>query len=126
MGEKRVIRVITIIQLLITLLVALISLISEGVQAACSALIGGGVSTLVSLYFAHQVFSVRIGSPAAKIAQAFYVGEVAKLLLTVALLSITLRWFDVSPLPLLLAYIAALMAYWLVLPFTFKALVRTL
>ncbi|MBK8536599.1 MAG: ATP synthase subunit I [Candidatus Competibacteraceae bacterium] len=126
MGGKQVTRTITIIQLLVTLLVAVVSLISDGNRAACSALVGGGVSTLVSLYFARQVFSVRIGSPAAKIAQAFYVGEVVKLLLTVALLSIALRWLDVSPLPLLLAYIAALMAYWLALPFTFDASVRTL
>ena len=126
MGAKQVTRTITIIQLLVTLLVAAVSLVSDGVRSACSALVGGGISTLVSLYFARQIFSVRIGSPAAKIAQAFYVGEVVKLLLTVALLSIALRWLDVSPLPLLLAYIAALMAYWLALPFTFNASVRTL
>lgn len=126
MGAKQVTQTITIIQLLVTLLVAVVSLVSDGGRAACSALIGGGVSILVSLYFARQVFSVRVGSPAAKIAQAFYVGEVVKLLLTVALLSIALRWLDVLPLPLLLAYMAALMAYWLALPFTFDASVRTL
>ena len=126
MGAKQVTRTITVIQLLVTLLIATVSLAFESVQAACSALIGGGVSTLVTLYFASQVFSVRIGSPAAKIAQAFYMGEIVKLLLTVVLLSIALRWLDVSPLPLLLAYIAALLAYWLALPFTFDASVRTL
>jgi ATP synthase protein I len=126
MGGKQVTRTIAIIQLIVTLLVAAGSLMSDGVQATRSALVGGGVSMLVSFYFARQVFSVRIGSPAAKIARAFYVGELVKLLLTIALLSIALRWLDVSPLPLLLAYTAALMAYWLALPFTFDASVRTL
>ena len=126
MGAKQVTRTILLIQLLVTLSAAVISLVFGGARAAYSALIGGGVSTLVTLYFASQVFSVRIGAPAAKIARAFYLGEVVKLLLTVVLLSIALLWLDVSPLPLLLAYMAALMAYWLALPFTFDASVRTL
>ena len=126
MGAKRVTRTILLIQLLVTLSAAVISLVFGGARAAYSALIGGGVSTLVTLYFASQVFSVRIGAPAAKIARAFYLGEVIKLLLTVVLLTIALLWLDVSPLPLLLAYMAALMAYWLALPFTFDASVRTL
>ncbi len=126
MGAKRVTRTILLIQLLVTLSGAAVSLACSGTRAAYSALIGGGVSALVTLYFASQVFSVRIGAPAAKITRAFYLGEVVKLLLTVVLLSIALLWLDVSPLPLLLAYMAALMAYWLALPFTFDASVRTL
>ena len=126
MGAKQVTRTILLIQLLVTLTGAGISLAFSGTQAAYSALVGGGVSALVTLYFASQVFSVRVGSPAAKIARTFYLGEVVKLLLTVVLLSIALLWLNVSPLPLLLAYMAALMAYWLALPFTFDASVRTL
>ena len=126
MGAKQVTRTIAVIQSLLTLLIAAASFAFGNLNTAYSALIGGGISTLVTLYFAGKVFSVRIGSPAAKIARAFYVGEVVKLLLTVVLLSGALLWLDVSPLPLLLAYMAALMAYWLALPFTFDASVRTL
>ena len=126
MGAKRVTRTVLLIQLLVTLLSAAVSLVLGSAHAAYSALVGGGVSTLATLYFASQVFSVHIGSPAAKIARAFYWGEFVKLLLTIILLSIALLWLDVSPLPLLLAYMAALMAYWLALPFTFDASVRTL
>ncbi|MCC9003834.1 MAG: ATP synthase subunit I [Candidatus Competibacter sp.] len=126
MGAKQVTRKITAIQLLLTLLIAVASLAFGNFKTAYSALIGGGISTIVTLYFASKVFSVRVGSPAAKIARAFYVGEVVKLLLTVVLLGGALLWANVSPLPLLLAYMAALMAYWLALPFTFDASVRTL
>jgi ATP synthase protein I len=56
-------------------------------QAACSALLGGGISALVSLYFASKVFSVRIGRPPPKSPGLFIVGEIVKLLLTVTLLS---------------------------------------
>jgi ATP synthase protein I len=126
MGAKQVTRKITLIQLLVTLLAAMMALGFSGVQAAYSALVGGGISTLVTFYFASQVFSARIGASAPKIARAFVVGEVVKILLTVVLLSVAFLWLAVSPLPLLLAYMAALMAYWLVLPFTFDASVKTL
>lgn len=126
MGAKLIIQKITAIQLLLTLLIAVISFAFGSFKTAYSALIGGGVSTLTTLYFASKVFSVRIGSPAAKVARAFYIGEVVKLLLTIILLSGAFLWFDIAPLPLLLAYSAALLAYWLALPFTFDASVRTL
>ncbi|MDQ5910235.1 MAG: synthase protein [Pseudomonadota bacterium] len=126
MGAKQVTRKIIAIQLLVTLLIAIISLLLSDVHAAYSAVVGGGISTIVTLYFASKVFSARIGSPAAKIARAFYIGEVVKLLLTILLFSIALLWLHVSPLPLLLAYMAALLAYWLALPFTFQTSVRTL
>ncbi|MGB5063345.1 MAG: ATP synthase subunit I [Candidatus Competibacter sp.] len=126
MGAKQVTRKIITIQLLVTLLAAAASFAFNSLQAAYSALVGGGISTVATLYFASTVLSIRIGSPAAKIARAFYMGEVVKMLLTVILLSVALLWFDVSPLPLLLAYMAALMAYWLALPFTYDASVRTL
>jgi len=119
-GAIQVTRRIILIQLLVTLAIAAVALVF-GMVAAWSALIGGGISTLVSFYFASKVFSVRLGSPAAKIAQAFFIGETVKLLLTVTLLSVAFLWLPVAPLPLLLAYIATLLAYWLALPFTFPA-----
>jgi ATP synthase protein I len=126
MGGKQVTQAITVIQLFVTLLITAFFLSADGSRAALSALVGGGTSTLVTLYFASQVFSVRIGAPIAKIARAFFVGEVVKILLTIFLLSISIFWLDVSPLPTLLAYMAALLAYWLALPFTLNTSVRTL
>lgn len=126
MGAKQVTRTIARFQLLVTLLAAVLAFGFGDVRAAYSALVGGGISTLVTLYFARQVFSARIGATATTIARAFLMGEIVKILLTVVLLSIAFLWLKVSPLPLLLAYMAALMAYWLALPFTFDASVRTL
>ena len=126
MGAKQVTRKIIAIQLLLTLLVVVVSFALGGAKSAYSALIGGGVSILVTLYFAKQVFAVRPGAPAAQVARAFFLGETIKLLLTVALLSAALFWLDVAPLPLLLAYGAALMASWLALPFTLDPSVSTL
>jgi ATP synthase protein I len=126
MGAKQVTQTITVIQLFVTLLIAGLFLTVGGLREAFSALVGGGISTLVTLYFANQVFSAHIGAPIAKIARAFFVGEAVKILLTIFLLSISIFWLDVAPLPTLLAYMAALLAYWLALPFTLNTSVRTL
>ena len=119
-GAIQVTRRITLIQLFVTLAIAAAALVF-GTVAALSALIGGGISTLVSIYFASKVFSVRLGAPAAKIAQAFFIGETVKLLLAIILLGAAFLWLPIAPLPLLIAYIATLLAYWLALPFTFSA-----
>ena len=126
MGGKQVTRTITVIHWVVTLLIPAFVLCADGSRTALSALVGGGISALVTLYFASQVFSVRIGAPIAKIARSFFVGEFVKILLTIFLLSISIFWLDVSPLPTLLAYMAALLAYWLALPFTLNTSVRTL
>lgn len=127
MGAKRVTWIVIFIQIFVTLLIAAAFLVSsEDYQATRSALIGGSISVLATLYFARQVFSTRIGSPAVRIARSFYVGEIMKFMLTFVLLSLAFQWTDSSPFPLLLAYTMTLMAYWLALPFTFDVSVRTL
>ena len=61
MGAKQVTRKIIIIQLLVTLLAAVVSFAFNSLQAAYSALVGGGISIVATLYFASKVFAVRIG-----------------------------------------------------------------
>ena len=85
---------------------------------------GGGISIIVTAYFAGHVFSAGPGSSAAKVAKAFYVAEFVKLILTAALFSAVFLWFDVSFLPLFMTYIFTLLAYWLALPFTLDSSVR--
>ncbi len=120
-GARQTIKTIITIQLLVLLLAVIITLILGDWRSVYSALIGGGISIIVTFYFANRVFSAGLGSSADKVAKAFYLGAVGKLLLTVVLLSAVLILLPVSALPLLLAYIATLLAYWLALPFTFHA-----
>ena len=96
------------------------------IEAAYSAIIGGGISIIVTAYFAGHVFSVRAGSTASKIARAFFVGESIKMVLTAILFAVAILWLDILFLPLFLTYIATLFAYWLVLPFTVDSSVKTL
>lgn len=117
---------IVLIQLLITFLAAAVCFIVFNWRAAYSAVIGGGISIIATLYFAQRVFSLQPGVAAAKIARRFYIGEAIKLMLTAALFVAAIKLSDVSFPPLFLTYAATLLAYWLVLLFTLDAPVKTL
>ena len=124
-ARKTTIRIV-LIQSLITLLAAAAWFVFFNFKAAYSAAVGGGISIIATFYFAQQVFSLRPGTSAAKIARRFYFGETIKLLLTAALFFVVITCLDVSFLPLFLTYVATLLAYWLVLPFTLDTPVKTL
>lgn len=116
-GAKRATKRIVVIQATITLLAA-VACFLVNTKAAYSAVVGGGISIIATLYFARQVFSLPVGTPAEKIATRFYLGEALKIGLTVVLFSIAIVGLRVSFLPLFLTYAATLMAYWLVLLIT--------
>ncbi|NJN45281.1 MAG: F0F1 ATP synthase assembly protein I [Candidatus Competibacteraceae bacterium] len=112
-------------QLVITCIAVVFCLFLADLKAVYSAGLGGGISVIVTVYFAVQVFSGGGDFSAVRIATRFYVGEVIKIALTAVLFGITIIWLDVSFLPLFLTYAATLLAYWLVLPFTLDTLVKT-
>ncbi len=116
---------ILLVQLVITCLATSVCLLLPSLKGAYSAAIGGGISIIVTLYFAAQVFSKANGYSANKIARSFYLGEAIKIVLTIILFSVAILWLNVSFLPLFLTYAATLMAYWLVLPFTLETVVKT-
>jgi ATP synthase protein I len=117
-GARKTTKRIVVIQLTITLLAATACFIFVDVKAAYSAVVGGGISIIATLYFARQVFSLPIGTPADKIAARFYLGEMLKIGLTAILFILAIVVLHVSFLPLFLTYTATLMAYWLALLFT--------
>jgi ATP synthase protein I len=116
-AKKATLKIVSI-QITITLLIATACFAFFNAKAAYSAVVGGGISIIATLYFARQVFSLGVGAPATKIARRFYVGEAVKLLLTAALFGIAIAWLNVSFFPLFLTYAATLLAYWLALLFT--------
>jgi ATP synthase protein I len=83
--------------------------------AAYSALLGGLISVGPSYFFARQVFRFRGARLAPQIAQAFYVGETGKFLLTAVAFAIVFAL--VKPLQaavLLLAYLGMTLCHWAV------------
>lgn len=99
-------------QLGVTFLLAALCLLLWGIQAGYSALFGGGISTIASLYMALSVFR---GGEASKILRRVYVGEFFKLVLTVALFIVVIVNFEVSVLALFGAYLATILVYWVAL-----------
>jgi ATP synthase protein I len=102
-------------QAAVTVIVAAICLAVAGRHAAVSALVGGGISTVASLALVLLGFGRRAGADAQRVVRAFYVGEAAKLGLTVALFVIVLSTMKVSVGALFSAYVATFFVYWLAL-----------
>jgi ATP synthase protein I len=89
-----------------------------GGHAAWSAAVGGAISVVTTSYFAWRALGVHFGRPARQLVSAFYLAEMQKLVLTAILFFVAIRWLNVSFLPLLATFSAALLVYWLTLPLT--------
>ena len=91
---------------------ALVAGLGFGFEAGRSVLLGGGVGVVATLFFVLALFRHREGTPAARVAFSFYLGQVLKVLLTVALLALVFRSRGASPLAVLAGYMATYLAYW--------------
>jgi len=98
---------------LLILLVVVMGLLWIDKTTAYSALLGGLISVGPSYFFARQVFRFRGARLAPQIAQAFYVGETGKFLLTAV--AFALVFATVRPLKaavLLVAYLGMTLCHW--------------
>ena len=102
-------------QVVVTVVAALICFALWGRIAGLSALAGGGISVVASGVLAFIGFSAPAGAAAETIARKFYVGEAAKLAVTVALFVVVFVTMKVSFAALFGAYIATLFVYWIAL-----------
>ncbi len=99
----------------ITLLVTLASGYLGGSAAAWSALAGGGIGTLAGLAMVLTVFFRGPEAEPARIARRFYSGEFMKLSLTAVLFALVLGFSKPQVGPMLGAYVATFLAYWIAL-----------
>ena len=106
------------VQALVTLVAMAGATWLGGSAAAGSAGVGGGISIIATGFFALRVFVGGSQRELKQIVRAFYVGEALKLMVTAVLFVLVITTLDVLFLPLILTYAAALLANWLVLPFT--------
>jgi ATP synthase protein I len=83
-------------------------------RAALSALIGGGIATLGSLVMAGLVFGGRRADPQ-RVLGMFYVGEAVKVAVVMVLFVLALKWVDLAPLAMFLAFAATFLVYWIAL-----------
>ena len=105
-------------QCAVTVLAAALFFVFAGTAAGLAALVGGSINVVANLYFAHRLYGGargrRIGS-AIETVLGFYVGEVVKLFITLALFAVAIGVFKLSFLPLFTAFVATLLVFWLAL-----------
>jgi len=83
-------------------------------RAALSALVGGGIATLGSLVMAGLVFGGR-GADPQRVLGMFYVGEAVKVAVVIVLFVLALKWVDLAPLAMFVAFAATFLVYWIAL-----------
>lgn len=76
-------------------------------REALSALFGGAIAIIGSLYSAGRLFSTKQGAVAAEMLIRFYVSVVLKIIFTLVMMSICLIILKVSLLPFIIAYLIA-------------------
>jgi ATP synthase protein I len=94
-------------------------------RAALSALLGGGIATFGSLVMAGLVFGGAAAMNAPRVLGMFYVGEAAKVALVMVLFVMALKWVNVAPLAMFLAFAATFLVYWIALVSALPSLGRT-
>lgn len=99
----------------VTLLAALVCFAVAGSHAAFSALLGGGIGTAASFAMAVVAFGRRTPRSALLILAAFFAGELAKLILMIALFVAVWHWLHPSPGAMFAAYGATFIVYWIAL-----------
>jgi len=102
-------------QVVITVVAAAVCFAVWGRSVGVSALVGGGISCIASAVLAFIGFAAPAGAAAERVARAFYIGEAAKLAVTVALFVVVFVTMKVSFAALFGAYIATLFVYWIAL-----------
>jgi len=102
-------------QVVVTVLAAAICFAVWGRTTGLGALAGGGISAIASAVLALIGFGAPAGAAAERVARAFYVGEAAKLGVTVTLFVVVFLTMKVSFAALFGAYIATLFVYWIAL-----------
>lgn len=101
-------------QAAVTVVAAVLAWSIAGQEAALSALLGGGISTVGSLAMALVAFRRGTGLSAVHMLTALLVGEAAKFLVIVGLFVVVLMLMKVSPVPMFSAYVATFFVYWVV------------
>jgi F0F1-type ATP synthase assembly protein I len=86
-----------------------------GPASGLSAATGGSIGIIAGTYQALRMFRVDASKDPAGFMRGVYVGEVVKIVLTVALTIAAIRVLNVEMLPFLIGYISIYIVYWVAL-----------
>jgi ATP synthase protein I len=102
-------------QAAVTLVCALVSWAIADLQAATSALLGGGISSAASLAMALVGFGRKGSTDPPRALRAFFAGEAAKVAVVIVLFVVVLKTMKVVPLAMLGSYVATFFVFWVAL-----------
>jgi F0F1-type ATP synthase assembly protein I len=91
---------------------ATIFAVTLGARVALSALVGGGIGLVWTLYMALVLFKHSLTHGVRMSAVSFFAGWLFKLVMTVSLLVVALRSKALAPLPVLAGLFGSMVAYW--------------
>lgn len=110
-GRKLALDII-IVQAVVGLLAAIVIGLFLGYQHGITALIGAVCNLVPSIVFAIFAFRYVGATKSRLIMQSFRKGAALKLLITMLMFALVFKKLEVEPLPLVLGYIATLLAQW--------------
>lgn len=102
----------------VTVVTAVLFGLGMGAQAALGALVGGGISVLLSLWMALRVFLVPPEAGPQAMMAAFVKAEVLKMVMAVAMFSAAAIFLSHVFVPLVVTFGATLVINWLALVFS--------
>jgi F0F1-type ATP synthase assembly protein I len=102
----------------VTLIAAAMFGLTMSGEAALGALVGGGISIVLSLWMALRVFSVPAEAGPRAMFAAFVKAEAIKLVMAVVLFSAAAIFLSHVFMPLVVTFVATLVVNWLALIFT--------
>jgi F0F1-type ATP synthase assembly protein I len=100
-------------QAVLGLIVAAICLAIGGSRAGASALLGAAIGVAATTLMAFAMLRHGEGATLARATVGFFLGWLVKVGFTVALLVVAFRSPGVSPVPMLAAYVATFVGYWI-------------
>jgi ATP synthase protein I len=112
---------IVIWQFACVVLLAVVAAILRGKNSGFSVFIGGAAYVLPNLLFVWRVFRYAGAQEMAKFMSAFFIGEMLKLMLSAILFLMIVKYLPVSLLSLLIGFIGAIVAFWVVCLWQFSS-----
>ncbi len=98
-----------------TVCIATGAILIGGQAWARSALSGGGIGIVAGLYQAFRIFRADMSRQPERFLSSVYVSEALKIVLTVALFIAAIRVLRVELIPVIVAYAATYVVYWVAL-----------
>lgn len=100
------------IQAIVILCITILLSILTSKVVVLSFLWGGIICIVPNAYFAYKFFAKTGAQAARQIIAAFYVGEMVKFIITIALFLIVFKFFNTNKLAIFIGYIVAQITFW--------------